>query len=133
MLSRDQILEKRKPRIEEAALPDGSKVLVRVMTGAERDGYEAGNYTLGADGKAKLTLDNARARLVVRCLCDADGKRLFQDSDAAEVGKIDGVWLEAVVKECERINLLTKAAQEEERKLFPPSDGSGTDLPATSV
>jgi hypothetical protein len=51
------------------------------MTAAERDAFE-GEIVRGG----KVQHDNLRARLLVRCLCDDAGARLFTDKDVAELG-----------------------------------------------
>lgn len=63
----------------------GGTVNVRGMRGVERDAFEASMFEDDGD-KRKRNIANLRARLLVRCLVDAEGKRLFEDEDAAELG-----------------------------------------------
>ena len=55
------------------------------MTGRERDAFEQEIYeTKGKDIKINYT--NFRAKLVSRCLVDAEGKRLFSDKEIDLLG-----------------------------------------------
>lgn len=133
MLSKDEILDLRKPKVQPLTLPGGGEVFLRVMTGVDRDSFEAGNYR-EVGGKVKFDLSNARARLAVRVLCDAAGKRLFGDADAGQVGQIDAVTLDAIYTAARTLNRMGAKEEEEDRKLFGPaqSEGSGSDSPASS-
>jgi len=67
-----------------------TKVTIRTMTGTERDAFEL--ELSGPEGK-----QNARAKLLVRCIADESGNRVFQDSDALALGKksskaLDKLW-----------------------------------------
>lgn len=55
---------------------------VRMMTVRERDSFEQSM----ASPTGQVSLDNFRARLCVRCVVDADGQRVFADSDAEALG-----------------------------------------------
>lgn len=133
MLSRQEILDRKKPKTETVPIPGGGEVLIRVMSGTDRDSFEAGNYkTVGKE--VKWDMANARARLAVRCLCDAEGNRLYTDAEAPQVGEVDAVFLDAVYTAARKLNRLTAAEEEEDRKLFSPSPNgdSGSELPLVS-
>ena len=64
-------------------------VHVRGMSARDTEAFEE---TLnvpaeGEDGEATQDLTNFRARLVVRCVVDADGGRIFQDEDAEALAR----------------------------------------------
>jgi len=60
---------------------------VRAMTGAERDAFEADNYKRSKKGADfSQSMQNIRARLVVRTVVDGDGQRVFKDEDAEALG-----------------------------------------------
>jgi len=93
MLTKDQLLTAQLP-IEKVALPelgDDSHVYVRTLSAAERDDWEAEQLELRPaedDEKSVDTqLKNIRARLCIRCLCDADGKPVLGSADAEAFGK----------------------------------------------
>jgi hypothetical protein len=85
----------------------GGTVYVRVMSGAERDGYEDETYRL--NGKSvQLNRVNARARLLVRCLSDEEGKRLFSDADADTLGNQPADVIDKVYSVALRVNGFTE-------------------------
>ena len=86
-LSKEAILAKTDDLgLEKAEVPEwGGEVFVRGMRGVERDSFEASMFEGEGDSR-KRNLANLRARLLVRCLVDDKGARLFEDADAAELG-----------------------------------------------
>ncbi len=83
----------------------GEKVAVRlkVLTAAERDAFEASTVTTKG-GKQKPNLANLRARLVARCMVDADGKRIFESGDVARLGNKSSKALDRLFAKCQEIN-----------------------------
>jgi hypothetical protein len=60
---------------------------IRTMSGTERDAFEDETYKI--NGKSiELNRQNARARLVVKCLCDENGTRALQDNQVNELGQV---------------------------------------------
>ena len=87
-LSRDDILKADDIETREVEVPEwGGTVLVRGLTGKERDAFEAS--VMRDRGKQGIVRDlaNIRAKLVVRCLVDDDGQRLFADGEAGVLGE----------------------------------------------
>lgn len=81
MITRDTIITPHLP-VEEVYVAEwGGVVRVRGLTARERDAYEASLMSAG-----RVSWDNARAKLVVRCLVDAQGQRLLSDTDAEALG-----------------------------------------------
>lgn len=79
-----------KPPHEEVDWLDGDTVLVSAMSGSDRDAFELENVLLGeASDHDYGHLGNFRARLLVRCIVDESGQRLFSD---AEAGTLGSVW-----------------------------------------
>src|SRR4051812_29809096 len=80
-LSRDQILEAKDLETREVDCPEwGGSVLVRALSGRERDAWEASLVQMR--GKQQVPqMGNVRAKLVVRCCVDENGERLFSDAD----------------------------------------------------
>jgi hypothetical protein len=125
--------EKAAQRFELDVPPWNGTVLLRVMSGAERDAYEASITgstapSRGRDaGPRKLNLSNIRARLVAMCLIGEDGENLFDwrsASDVRELGELDANGLNLVFQECQKINGLTDEDVKELTKNLP-ADANG--------
>jgi len=84
---RDSILAaKDMPEPVKVPVPEwGKDVWIKVMSGTERDALDAENFQF-VDKEVKINRENGRARLLVRCLCDELGRRLFSDADAVLLG-----------------------------------------------
>jgi hypothetical protein len=122
ILSRDAILSAQDLKREEVAVPEwGGAVLVRTMTGAERDAWE---QSLANGGK--IDVSNVRARLVAACTIDESGALLFSAADAQALGAKSGAALERVAKVAQRLNAITEEALEDARGNSPaaPSGAS---------
>lgn len=99
LLTKEAILAANDLPTERVTVPEwGGEVLVRTMTGADRDAFEAS--LIGKDGR----MENVRARLVSLTLCDDKGERLFSDAEVAELGKKSAKALDRVFAVAQRIN-----------------------------
>lgn len=101
MLTRDQILavSAALPR-ETVTVPEwGGPVVVRGMTGTDRDRFEV----LLAKGDRA----NYRALLAVFSVCGEDGKRLFAESDARTLGEMSASALDRVASAAIRLSRFT--------------------------
>lgn len=100
-LSRDDILKKAGDlKTREVSVPGWDEpVIVRELTGTDRDSYEASfmveRPVLDAKGKpvpGRTEMvrkpDNYQAKLVARAMVDSDGNRLFTDADAGALGQL---------------------------------------------
>ncbi len=86
LLTRDAILAAQDIQTEEVDVPEwGGSVLVRGMTGAERDAFEESVLT-GRGKKRDVNLKNFRARLIVKSVVDKKGDRLFTMADIDALG-----------------------------------------------
>jgi hypothetical protein len=86
-------------------------VYYRGWTGKERDNVE--QHFGGDDEKNR---PNKRARLLVRTLLDANGDRLFHDSDADALGDKNSVVIDRLFDLVSKLNQLTKNAAEDTKK-----------------
>ena len=95
-LSRDQILEAKDLETREGDVPEwGGTVLVRALSGTDRDAYEASLVQIR--GKQQVpNLANIRAKLVARAVVDEDGNRLFSDADIKALGQKSAAALSRV-------------------------------------
>lgn len=112
-LSRADILGASDRPTEVVPCPEwGGDVIVRTMSGAERDAYEGECLTIR--GKSvEINRANARGRLLVRCLVDEAGDPLFKRADADELGAKSGAVLDRLFAVAQRLNGVTKADVDE--------------------
>lgn len=100
-----------------AGLLEGQELYVRELTAAERDEFEASRmrmrYLAGGQVRQELVLTNIRARLLVLVLCDAEGKRVFREEDAVELGGLPAVALDRWYEQAARLSGMSKDADEE--------------------
>ena len=117
MSLRDEILSVDDLKREPIEIPEwpalAGKLFIRSMTGAERDAFES-SLTNG-DGKSRQ-LGNIRARLATLTLCDEAGQRIFDDKDAAALGKKSAAPLNRVFEASQRLNLLSNQDVEDLEK-----------------
>ena len=101
ILNRDQILGATDFNFVEVDVPEwGGSVRLRGLSAAERDEFEA---SLGVT----QDLTNMRARLVVNCLVDETGNRLFKSSEAKELGKKSGTIINRLFEEVRKLSGMT--------------------------
>lgn len=111
VLTRAQIEQAPDVQTETVPVPEwGGDVLVRTLTGTERDAFEASLAANGGD--RAMNLYNFRARLAALCLVDEAGKRLFTDADVALLGRKSARALDRVIKKARELNALDAAAIE---------------------
>ena len=112
-LTKDQMLAMDDRPIESVDVPEwGDSVFLKVMSGTERDAFEASN--LRRTGKTfEPNLANVRAKLLVRCICSEDGQRLFADTDAGALGQKSAAALDRLYEAAARMNGITDADIEE--------------------
>ncbi len=114
MLTAEQILKSSDlGETEKVDVPEwGGHVYVRVMTGAERDRWEmtATKLVQQADGV------NIRALFCSVVMCDENGNRLFNDSQASELGGKSAIALTRVFDKARKLNRVTDEDLEELEK-----------------
>lgn len=113
-LTRDQILQAVDIQTEEVEVPEwGGKVLVRGLTGTERDALEAGMLEIKNRGNQRVNLTNMRAKLVSMSIIDQNGKRLFKDRDIEALGAKSALALNRVFDVAQRLAAMTEEDVEE--------------------
>ena len=113
VLSKDQILKADDLKTEAVLVPEwGGGVLVRALSGTERDRFEA-QIVSGQGRNQKVNTDNVRAKLVALTVVGEDDKRLFSDADIADLGKKNAAPLERVFKVAMRLSGLSQGDVEE--------------------
>jgi hypothetical protein len=110
-LTREQILSAQDANLQEVQVPEwGGSVFIRVMSGKERDNWEA--ETMQAAEAKKF--ENMRAKLLSRVLCDEKGDRLFQTSeDVTALGDKSATALQSLFTQATKLNGIGQADQDE--------------------
>ena len=113
LLTRDEILKAQDLPTERVAVPEwGGELLVRGLTGAERDAFE--QSIVETRGKnTRMNLRNIRAKLVALCCVDEQGNRLFSDEDAELLGRKSAAALNRVFEVAQRLSGLRPEDVEE--------------------
>ena len=110
LLNRNQILEAQDIKTEIVEVPEwGGEVTVKLLSGTERDQFESSVI----DDKGKFKKDNIRAKLVLKCVVDEQGKPLFAPADLEALGAKSSVALDRVFAAAQRINRIGKEDIEE--------------------
>lgn len=133
-LSRDQILDASDLETKEVEVPEwGGTVLVKALSGRDRDAYEASLMKIR--GKEQIPdLHNMRAKLVARAIVDEEGKRLFTDQDINALGLKSAAALDRVHAVIQEMSGLGEGAtvDAEENSSAAESGDSTLNWPASS-
>lgn len=128
-LSAEAILSADDRPSERFPVPEwGGYVWLRVMSGRERDSFEASCM----NGQV-ANMTNVRAKLAALAICDHDGNALFNDpKDIKALGEKSGAVLDRIFERASKINHIGTADMEElAGNLSTDQSGdSGTELPA---
>lgn len=107
ILNRAQILAPRQMATETVSVPEwGGDVVVRELTGAERDQWE-GSFIRIEDGKREVNYENIRARLVALSVVDESGDRIFDLDDVGVLGQQPAAALDRVFMVARRLSHMT--------------------------
>lgn len=103
----------------------GGSVIVRGMSGVERDAWER-SLIVGRGKRRDVNTDNVRARLAVRSLCDEQGNRLLEDGDAVVLGRLRVDVLNRIFEAAQRVSGVTDEDIDELKKSSEVAVGSGS-------
>jgi hypothetical protein len=127
LLSKAEILGASDIRTETVAVPEwGGEVLVRGMTGTERDAYEQAMIEQRRSTGRTISLENARARLCAYTIIGEDGKRLFREQEIEALGAKCASALDRVYQTAARLSGLRGEDVEELRKNSPTGHSAGS-------
>lgn len=99
MLTRDAIFAARDRAFEDVDVPEwGGMVRIAVITGTDRDAYEASMYEMKGK-EIKLNRDNMRAKLLARAIVDENLKRIFTDADIRFISSVIQNYLHFLLKD----------------------------------
>ena len=130
LLGRNQILDAKDLKTEDVPVPEwGGEVRIRMLTGEERDAYEASMVEMKKDGSAKANRDNVRARLLILCIVNEQGEQMFNRADIKLLGRKSAKALERVIEKVNELNGITEKDIEELAEGFDsaPSEDSTSD------
>jgi hypothetical protein len=106
ILTKSQILAANDKKLVEIELNGegewGGSVMIRVMSGSERDRFES-DFVGG-----NKSVENVRAKLVAKCVCDAEGVRLFSEEEVPQLGEKSAAVLDKLFSACMKHNRFTK-------------------------
>jgi hypothetical protein len=136
-LSKDDLLKADDNTPEEVDLSDlpgyHGSVLVRGMTGKERDAFEVSLMQPARGGRREVNTANVRAKLVSRCVVDDEGNRLLTDADAAALGDKSAAAIDRMYAVAARLSGMTDEDQEELARDFALVDGDGSSSTSPAV
>lgn len=96
-----------RPRFDVLYIPELERnVRIRYMTGKEVDAYRQ-SVTIGTGQNMTINQKGMRAKLAVLALANADGSRMFKDTDIHRVGTWESMVLERIFDRARKINGLT--------------------------
>lgn len=125
VLTREQILGADDRLIETVAVPEwGGEVLVRRVSAGERDKLEA-SMVVQSGRRRTVSLENTRARIVALCVCDAEGRPLFSESDVEALAAKSAAAMERVFDHARAMNRFSESDVEDLAKnseRIPSSD-----------
>lgn len=112
-LTKEAILNAKDIGVREVEVPEwGGVVLVRGMTGRERQEYEE-FLSKGKRGKQEITPRFAVEKIVATCTVDQDGNRLFTDEELALLSNKSIKALMRIATVAMELSGLTKEDMEE--------------------
>lgn len=132
LLTRDQILQVQDLRTETVTVREwGGEVMVRGMTGAQRDAFEQslliGRQTdRGEGGDSAMAVRNVRARLVAFSVVDEAGEPLFGMDDIEALGKKSASALDRLMEAAQRVSAMTEKDIADLGKPSAPTDGASS-------
>lgn len=114
-LTKEQILNANDLPVEEVEVPQwGGSVFVRTMTASERDTLEGEQIAARKSGNTEFA--DIRARIGARCIVDADGKRLFSETEIGLLGQKSSAALDLIFEAAQRLNGMSDEDIEELEK-----------------
>jgi hypothetical protein len=127
LLNRDAILRAKDLDSEVVPVPEwGGAVRVRGLMAWERDDYEASCFPIDDKGKRRENFANMRARLVVLCVVDDEGRPVFQRSDVGDLASKSAAALDRLYTVASRLSGLSARDVEDLEKNSEPGPSADT-------
>jgi len=113
-LSKEQILSSNDLKTIEVEVPEwGGTVLLKELSGAERDEFETMCYNESKGGKIEINPVGLKAKILVSCAVDEEGNRLFTLDDVEALNKKNGAAINKLYEEAQKVTKLTDVNLEE--------------------
>ena len=126
LLTREAILAASDLVTERVLVPEwGGEVLVRSLTGAERDAFEAASFITRGQTR-EVNLANLRARLLALALVDETGSALFVEADIVALGRKNARVLDRLFEIAQRLSGLGPKDIETLAKNSEPGPNGGS-------
>ncbi len=117
VLSKAQILAAADLTTQTVAVPEwGGDVLIRSMTGTQRDAYENSLMVKDDAGKYRVDTENMRVKLVLFCAVDEQGAQLFDASELSALAGKSAAVIERLFKAAQSLNGMNPDAVAEAEK-----------------
>lgn len=125
---RKKILAAKPSALTPLYVPDwDATIYIRELTLAERDEFEKGQIVYNDDGSMSMETVGLKARLIVLCVTDENGERLFSNEDEGEVNSLGAAATELVFAACQRVNKMRKQDVNDPLGSGAPKSGSDSD------
>lgn len=113
LLTKDAIFALNDLLFEDVEIPEwNGRLRVRGMTAAQRDAYEQSLIDARSDARGRTKVEanftNAKARLAVQCVIDANGQRVFTDAEAAALGQKSASAVNRIAQVAQRLSGMSK-------------------------
>jgi len=117
-LTRDEIVDVDDTEYAVVACPEwGGDVRLKSIKGSQRDAYEQ-SLIVEKSGSRQMNLRNARAKLIVLCAVDEQGRLLFTPDDLNALGRKNAKPLDRLFDKCRALAGLSEEDVEELTKDF---------------
>ena len=111
-LNKQDILSVQDCKVVEVNVPEwGGSVFVKVMSGKQRDAWEA-SVVSRKDKDGKINTAGLRSMLVATCVCDESGNEIFTAEDIPEIENKNASVLQRIFDEAAKLNGLTGESAE---------------------
>lgn len=112
MSLRDQIFAAQDTTKEAVSVPEWgfeTGLFIKTLSARERDQWETSMVSIDMERRKvrKVNMTNMRARLVTLTLVDSDGKRIFGDDDADQLGEKSAAVIARLFDVAQRVNALS--------------------------
>lgn len=126
LLGKDAIFAADDIKSERVPVPEwGGEVMVRGLTGRQRDAWEA-SMTVRRGKKLEQDMRDFRARLVVQCVVDETGELVFHGGDVDALSGKSGAALDRIYDTAARLSGISGDDVEELTRDFTPTDGGSS-------
>jgi len=127
LASREDILKARERTFKDVYCPElEGEVRIQSLMANELEEYQASNRGKpDKEGNVEIVWKGSAARLVARCAVDADGNRLFSDTEALSLGKLNAALINRLFAAACKLNGIGEKEMEEMVKNSEPGQGAG--------